>query len=83
MTRRPAAPFALSLVAAFAMVAWSARDFVREATATFRQRGFAGTLQRYGWRLFAAFFLFYLVRDVTLYLVLPYLAARGVLSLWR
>ena len=58
-------------------------DFLREATQTFRQGGFQGTLQRYGWKLFAGFFLFYLVRDVTLYIVLPYLAARGVLSLWR
>ncbi len=74
---------ALSLLACFVIVAWSARDFVREATATFRQGGFRGALQRYGWKLFAAFFLYYLVRDVTLYIVLPYLAARGALSLWR
>lgn len=59
------------------------RAFLREATQTFREGGFRGTLRRYGWKLFAAFFLFYLVRDVTLYVVLPYLAARGVLSLWR
>ncbi len=57
------------------------RDFVREATLTFRQGGFKGTLRRYGWRLFAGFFLFYLVRDVTLYIVVPYLVARGFLSL--
>jgi MFS family permease len=74
---------ALSLVACFAIVAWSARDFVREARRTFRQGGLRGTLQRYGWKLFAAFFLYYLIRDTTLYIVLPYLAARGVLSLWR
>jgi MFS family permease len=73
---------ALSLVACFAIVAWSARDFVREATQTFRQSGLRGTLRRYGWKLFAAFFLFYLVRDVTLYILLPYLAARGLLTLW-
>jgi predicted MFS family arabinose efflux permease len=73
----------LSLLAFAAMLSWSARGFVREATLTFRQGGLRGTLQRYGWKLFAGFFLFYLVRDVTLYIVLPYLAARGVLSLWR
>ena len=56
---------------------------MHEATLTFRQAGLRGTLKRYGWKLFAGFFLFYLVRDVTLYIVLPYLAARGVLSLWR
>jgi hypothetical protein len=73
----------LSLLAFGVAVVWQARGFVREATLTFRQGGFRGTLQRYGWKLFAGFFLFYLVRDVTLYIVLPYLAARGVLSLWR
>lgn len=57
--------------------------FLREATLTFRKGGLRGTLDRYGWKLFAAFFLFYLVRDVALYIVLPYLAARGVLSFWR
>ena len=57
--------------------------FVREATATFRAKGFRGILRAYGWKLFAGFVLFYLVRDVTLYVVLPYLAARGLWSLWK
>jgi len=57
--------------------------FVREATARFRESGFRGILRAYGWKLFAAFVLFYLVRDVTLYIVLPYLAARGIWSLWK
>jgi MFS family permease len=73
----------LSLLAFVVAVVWPARGFVREATLTFREAGLRGTLQRYGWKLFAFFFLFYLVRDATLYIVLPYLAARGVLSLWR
>jgi hypothetical protein len=63
--------------------AGSFRSWLREATATFRRGGLRGVVQAYGWRLFAAFFVFYLVRDVTLYILLPYLAARGLLSLWR
>lgn len=59
------------------------RGWLRHATATFRNEGFRGTLRAYGWKLFAAFVLFYLIRDVTLYIVLPYLAARGLWSLWR
>lgn len=59
------------------------RTFVREATLTFRASGFRGLLKVYGWKLFAAFVLFYLVRDVTLYIVVPYLAARGIWSLWK
>jgi len=73
----------LSAVACLAMVVWASRDFVREATLSFRRGGFRATLRQYGWKLFAAFFIFYLVRDVTLYVVLPYLAARGVLALFR
>lgn len=57
--------------------------WIREATATFREAGFKGILRAYGWKLLAAFVLFYLVRDVTLYVVLPYLAARGLLSIWK
>ena len=59
------------------------RRFIREATATFRKAGFKGILSTYGVRLLVAFVLFYLVRDVTLYIALPYLAARGLLSLWK
>ncbi len=57
--------------------------WIREATTTFRKAGFKGILRAYGFRLVAAFVLFYLVRDITLYIVLPYLAARGLLSLWK
>lgn len=57
--------------------------FIREATAIFREKGLRGILRAYGWKLFAGFVLFYLVRDVTLYIVLPYLAARGLWSLWK
>jgi hypothetical protein len=62
---------------------WAFQRWIREATATFRKAGFKGILSTYGMRLLAAFVLFYLIRDVTLYIVLPYLAARGLLSLWR
>jgi len=31
-----------------------------------------------GWRMIAAFFLFYLVRDLVLYVLLPWLAYQGL-----
>jgi|WetSurMetagenome_2_1015567.scaffolds.fasta_scaffold12099_5 hypothetical protein len=31
-----------------------------------------------GWRMIAAFLLFYLVRDLVLYILLPWLVYRGV-----
>ena len=31
-----------------------------------------------GWKVVVAFFLFYLIRDVTLYIIIPYLIIDGV-----
>ncbi|HKK20817.1 MAG TPA: hypothetical protein VJ983_05030 [candidate division Zixibacteria bacterium] len=33
-----------------------------------------------GWKFIAAFILFYLVRDIILYVLLPYLIYQGVIS---
>ncbi len=53
--------------------------FVREARATFRESGFRGVVKRYGWKVFAAFFLYYLIRDSFLYIFIPYVLTRGLL----
>ena len=45
--------------------------------AEFKEGGLRGLFRRYGWKLFAAFFLFYLIRDLTLYVLIPYLIFRG------
>jgi hypothetical protein len=37
-------------------------------------------VRRLGWRAVAAFVAFYLVRDLFLYLLLPYLIYRGVIA---
>ena len=42
-----------------------------------RESGWKGLFQRYGWKLVVGFIAFYLVRDVTLYIVLPYLIIQG------
>jgi DHA1 family tetracycline resistance protein-like MFS transporter len=76
------APPGSSERAALALPGAGILAFTREATVTFREGGFKGTLRRYGWKLFALFLGFYLIRDVTLYIVLPYLAARGLLAFW-
>lgn len=54
---------------------------MKEAVAVFRSTGFGGLLRTYGWKVVAALVAFYLIRDLTLYLLLPWLAARGLLSL--
>ncbi|KHD87129.1 MAG: hypothetical protein OM95_15990 [Bdellovibrio sp. ArHS] len=50
---------------------------VREAKQVFRDTGLKGVIKRYGWKFFAVFFAYYLIRDVTLYILLPlYLANK-------
>ncbi|WP_413291368.1 hypothetical protein [Bdellovibrio sp. HCB337] len=50
---------------------------LREIKATFKETGFKGVTQKYGWKLFLAVFVYYLVRDLTLYVLLPYLVFKG------
>ena len=57
---------------------WTPR-VLREAKQTFRESGLKGVIRRYGWKFFAVFFAYYLIRDVTLYILLPwYLASKLV-----
>ncbi|MBI3557108.1 MAG: MFS transporter [Deltaproteobacteria bacterium] len=56
-------------------------SWIVEARKTFRSRGFKGLLKTSGWKLLAAFFAYYLIRDITLYILLPWLAAKGLLSI--
>jgi hypothetical protein len=36
--------------------------------------------KKYGWKILAIIFIYYLVRDVLVYIVLPYLVARGLIG---
>tara|TARA_B100000989_G_scaffold7996_1_gene5544 strand:- start:272 stop:460 length:189 start_codon:yes stop_codon:yes gene_type:complete len=36
--------------------------------------------KKYGWKVGLAIFMYYLIRDVTLYVILPYLIMRGFFS---
>ena len=36
--------------------------------------------KKYGWKLGVAIFMYYLIRDVTLYIVIPYLIYRGFIG---
>lgn len=50
---------------------------LKEIKATFKESGFKGVTQKYGWKLFLAVFVYYLIRDVTLYILIPYLIYQG------
>lgn len=54
--------------------------FARDARRIFKEGGFRAVVKRYGWRVFAAFFIYYLIRDSILYLLIPYLIARGLMT---
>lgn len=53
---------------------------IREWVAIWKEHGLAEFVKRKGWKIVAAVFLFYLIRDSFLYIFLPYLAARGLLG---
>ncbi len=48
--------------------------------ASWRELGLKGYVRKRGFRFFAAIFIFYLVRDTTLYIIIPYLVLKGVIS---
>ncbi len=37
-----------------------------------------GEVKKLGWKFVAAFILFYLIRDTILYIIIPYLIAKGI-----
>jgi len=39
-----------------------------------KEQGVKAFVRQKGWKFFIAFILFYLVRDVTLYIIIPYFA---------
>jgi len=45
----------------------------------FRKDGFKGVLKEGGWKIFFYFFMFYLIRDSILYILIPYLVVKGII----
>jgi hypothetical protein len=43
-----------------------------EARQIYREKGFKAVFKRYGWKLVIGIFTYYLVRDITLYILIPY-----------
>nr|BFD67049.1 hypothetical protein HAGR004_20710 [Bdellovibrio sp. HAGR004] len=52
---------------------------LREAKQIFRESGLKGVIRRYGWKFFAIFFAYYLIRDVTIYILIPWYIARNLM----
>jgi len=45
---------------------------VKEMALSIKNEGLRASFKRYGWRLVSAVFVYYLIRDLTLYVVIPY-----------
>ncbi len=56
------------------------KSALHECRATFKAGGFRAVVRRYGWKIFAVFFIYYLIRDLLIYVLIPYLVARHFLN---
>ena len=50
----------------------------KEYRKVFKKQGFKGLVKKYGWKLVLAVFMYYLIRDSILYILIPYLIAKGL-----
>ncbi len=48
-----------------------------ELKSTFKDSGLKGVVRKYGWKLFLGVLVYYLIRDITIYIILPYLIYQG------
>ena len=56
---------------------WSKlKILLREMKKTWREAGIKGLYKKYGFKLFLAFFCYYLIRDVTIYILIPWWIAK-------
>tara|TARA_B100000579_G_scaffold108787_1_gene86719 strand:- start:6129 stop:6326 length:198 start_codon:yes stop_codon:yes gene_type:complete len=46
----------------------------------YQEYGFKKTMKKFGWKLFAITFIYYLVRDSILYIIIPYFAMKGIFN---
>jgi hypothetical protein len=51
--------------------------FLLDYVAVFKEDGFKGVLRKGGWKILFYFFMFYLIRDSILYILIPYLLVKG------
>lgn len=54
--------------------------FIREYVKIWKAEGFKELIRQKGWRVVAIVFFYYLIRDSTLYILIPYLIAKGVIG---
>ena len=55
--------------------------FIKEWRAIWKAEGFKALLKQKGWKVGFAIFMYYLIRDSILYILIPYLIYNGVINL--
>jgi hypothetical protein len=50
---------------------------IQEWTKLLREKGIKGFIREKGWKVVIAIFAYYLVRDTTLYIIIPFLITQG------
>ena len=53
--------------------------FLRKYVFYLKEHGLKKTVKKFGWKLFAVIFLYYLIRDSILYIIIPYLILKGII----
>ena len=54
--------------------------FIFEYVQIWRKEGFRALIKKKGWKVVVLIICYYLVRDSILYLLIPYLIAKGIFS---
>lgn len=54
--------------------------FIREWVGIWRKEGFRALIKQKGWKVVVVIIIYYLIRDSILYILIPYLIARGLMS---
>ena len=54
--------------------------FIKEYTQIYKKNGFKGVINKGGWKILFYFFMFYLIRDSILYILIPYLISKGFIN---
>ena len=52
--------------------------FLRKYVFYYREHGFKKLVKKFGWKLFTIIFLYYLIRDSILYIIIPYFVLKGI-----
>lgn len=52
--------------------------FIKKYRAIYKEQGFKAMVKAAGWKVVVGIIIFYLIRDVILYIIIPYFIYKGV-----